>query len=145
VLAGARPDADSEERRRGRAETIELIRNEGPTGLWRSMRPRLFPPEAPVEVVDRARPIALEQRPDELVAAVEAIRDRPDASDVARALGERLLVAVGSRDPFVSVEEARTFGDGAGVHVFEGAGHLPSIERPEEFAHAVGGFLARWR
>ena len=37
LLLGARPDADSDERRAGRADTIELIHNEGPEGLWRSM------------------------------------------------------------------------------------------------------------
>ena len=35
LLVGARPDADSDERRAGRADTIELIRTEGPDGLWK--------------------------------------------------------------------------------------------------------------
>src|SRR5437763_12130213 len=42
LLVGARPDADSAERRAGRADTIELIRTEGPEGLWQSMVPKLF-------------------------------------------------------------------------------------------------------
>ena len=42
LLLGSRPDADSEERRAGRADTIDLIRREGPDGLWRSMVPKLF-------------------------------------------------------------------------------------------------------
>jgi 3-oxoadipate enol-lactonase len=145
VLVGARPDPDTDERRKGRAETIELIRNEGAEGLWRALRPRLFPPEAPAEVVERARAITLEQDPDELVAAVEAMRDRPDASDVAQSFGDRLLVLVGSRDPFVAVEEAHAFGRGAAVAVFEGSGHLPNTERPEEFNHVLMDFLSRWR
>ena len=144
VLAGSRPDPDTDERRAARAETIELIRREGAEGLWRSMRPRLFPPEAPAEVVDRARAVVRDQNPDELVDAVEAIRDRPDSTAVARELGDALLVAVGSRDPFVSVEEARTFAAEAPVAVFEGAGHLPSLERPEQFNHVLRDFLARW-
>jgi pimeloyl-ACP methyl ester carboxylesterase len=37
LLAGSRPDADSPDRRAGRADTIELIRKEGPDGLWRFM------------------------------------------------------------------------------------------------------------
>ena len=145
VLVGARPDPDTEERRRARADTIELIRNEGAEGLWRALRPRLFPPEARAEVVERARAITVEQDPDGLVAAVEAMRDRPDATDVARSFGDRLLVAVGSRDPFVSVDEAYAFGEGAAATVFEGSGHLPNMERPEEFNHVVMDFLARWR
>ncbi len=145
VLEGSRPQADTEERRRGRADTIETIRSEGAEGLWRSMRPRLFPPEARTEVVERARAMAVEQDPEGLIAAVEAIRDRPDSSDVAEQLGDRLLVTVGSRDPFVEVDEAYAFGKGAGVAVFEGSGHLPNMERPEEFNHVLMDFLARWR
>ena len=144
VLVGSRPDPDTEERRAARADTIALIRREGADGLWRSMRPRLFPPEAPAEVVDRARRLVVEQDAEELVAAVEAIRDRPDSSAVARELGDALLVAVGSRDPFVSVAEAHTFGANASVSVFDGAGHLPSLERPEQFNHVLRDFLARW-
>jgi 3-oxoadipate enol-lactonase len=145
VLAGSRPDPDSDERRAARADTIETIRNDGAEGLWRAMRPRLFPPEAPAEVVERARRITLEQPRDDLVTGVEAIRDRPDSTDAARALGDRMLVAVGSRDPFVERDEAHAFGDNAAVAVFEGAGHLPSMERPAEFNHVLMDFLSRWR
>jgi pimeloyl-ACP methyl ester carboxylesterase len=145
VLAGSRPDPDTDERRRDRAKTIDLIRNEGAEGLWRSLRPKLLPPEAPEEVVDRARGIVLDQQPEDLVTAVEVMRDRPDASDVANDLGDRLLVVIGNRDPFVSGAEAHTFGEGAAVAQFEGAGHLLSMERPEHFSHVVRDFVARWR
>jgi len=145
VLAGSRPDPDTDDRRRDRAKTIDLIQNEGAEGLWRSLRPKLFPPEAPAEVVERGRRLTVEQDRDELVAAVEAIRDRPDASDVADALGDRLLVIVGGRDPFVSGIEAHTFGEGAAVAQFEGAGHLVSMEQPEHVSHVLRDFVARWR
>src|ERR671935_3018036 len=81
ALVGARVDADSPERREGRAKTIELIRARGAEGLWEDMRPKLFPP-AETDAVAFARELALEQRPDELVAAVEAIRDRRDPTEV---------------------------------------------------------------
>jgi 3-oxoadipate enol-lactonase len=145
VLSGSRPDPDTDERRRDRAKTIDLIRSEGAEGLWRSLRPKLLPPEAPEEVVDRARQLTLDQQPEELVAAVEAMRDRPDATEVANGLGDRLLVMIGNRDPFVSGAEAHTFGEGSAVAQFEGAGHLLSMERPEHFSHVVRDFVARWR
>ncbi len=145
VLAGARADADSPERRAGREETIDLIRNDGAAGLWESMRPKLFPETAPEDAVERARRIAREQDPDGLVAAVEAIRDRPDSRDVVASLDVPVLVAVGERDPFITVEEARATADSAPdgrLHVFEGAGHLPSMERPDEFNAALAGILS---
>src|SRR6476659_8613780 len=42
LLVGARPDADTEERRAGRAATIALIHNEVLDGLWRMMLLNLF-------------------------------------------------------------------------------------------------------
>ena len=138
VLAGARVDADSPERREGRAKTIELIRARGAEGLWEDMRPKLFPADAG-EAVERARRLALEQRPDELVAAVEAIRDRRDSTGVVAALECPVLFAVGTSDPFVSPSEAPP---SAKLRVFE-TGHLPSLERPEEFDAVLADFLAR--
>ena len=143
VLAGARPDADSEERRAARADTIRLIEREGAAGLWETMRPRLFADGAPEDVVERARAIALEQDPAELVAAVEAIRDRADSTETARSLGDRLLLVVGEHDPFFGIAEALALGSGR-VEAADGAGHLPNLERPEEFNATLLEFLARW-
>ena len=83
VLAGARVDADSPERRAGRADTIELIRSRGPSGLWDDMLPKVFY-SAPPEAVELARDIALDQPPHDLVRAVDAIRDREDSPRSSR-------------------------------------------------------------
>jgi pimeloyl-ACP methyl ester carboxylesterase len=138
VLAGARIEGDTPERREGRAKTIELIRAGGAEALWEDMRPKLFP-GGDTEAVAFARGLALEQRPDELVAAVEAIRDRRDSTDVVAGLGARVLFVAGRDDPFVSPEEAPP---SAEVQPFE-TGHLPSLERPDEFNAVVAEFLAR--
>src|ERR671930_1202279 len=124
VLAGARVDADSPERREGRAKTIELIRARGAEGLWEDMRPKLFPAEA-TEGVEVARRLALEQRPDELVAAVEAIRDRRDSTEVVARFERPVLFAAGREDPFVSETEAPPFVEARSFDT----GHLPSLER----------------
>jgi pimeloyl-ACP methyl ester carboxylesterase len=135
LLAGARADADSPERRAGRADTIRLIEEAGADGLWSSMRPKLFQEDAPADAVERARTIALEQKPDDLVTAVAAIRDRRDSTDVVGRLSAPGVVAGGDRDPFISVDEADAIArSGSGrLVVFEETGHLPSIERPDQF------------
>jgi 3-oxoadipate enol-lactonase len=133
LLLGARPDADSDERRAGRADTIELIRTEGAEGLWRSMVPKLFADES---VADEQ---LLFRDPDGLVGAVEAIRDRVDSTDVARELERPVQFVVGESDPFVSAGELREFD----VHEIAGAGHLANIERPDEFNGILRDFLAR--
>jgi pimeloyl-ACP methyl ester carboxylesterase len=133
LLMGARPDADSPERRAGRADTIELIRNEGPEGLWRMMVPKLF---ADPSVADE-RLLFREQ--DGLTAAVEAIRDREDSTQLARDFSGPLQFVVGEHEAFVTAGELAEFD----IREVPGAGHLVNIERPGEFNAILREFLAR--
>jgi 3-oxoadipate enol-lactonase len=133
LLLGGRPDADSKERRAGRADTVELIRNEGPEALWRSMVPKLFRDRT------NADERLLYRDPDGLVGAVEAIRDREDSTDVARRFAGPLQFVVGEFDPFVSAEELAEFE----VREVTGAGHLANLELPDVFNEILGEFLAR--
>jgi len=132
LLVGARPDADSAERRAGRADTIELIRTEGPEGLWQSMAPKLFADAHADESL-------LFRDPDALVGAVEAIRDRDDSTAVVRTLEKPVQFVVGESDPFVSAAELREFD----AHEIAGAGHLVNIERPDQFNEILTEFLGR--
>lgn len=140
VLAGSRADPDSPERRAARAETLALIEREGAAGLWESMRPRLFPEDADGATVERARGWALEQRPAELADAVAAIRDRPDSTETLLALGDRSLATIGDADPFVAAGEVPAHE----VRVLERCGHLPSLQRPDEFDAILEEALGRW-
>jgi len=125
VLAGSRADADSEERRRFRNELVAQLRSEGVS-----------------EDLDSDVPA------EELAVAQEAMRDRPDLGGVMASFGGPVLVCVGEADEIVSVEEARAIAGSAldgTLEVFEGAGHLLSIEQPERFDAVLEGFLGRWR
>ena len=66
--------------------------------------------------------LALDRTEEELVTALEAIRDRPDSTAAYRALGDRALTVVGDHDPFVPVEDARRFEPDAVV--LSACGHL---------------------
>jgi pimeloyl-ACP methyl ester carboxylesterase len=142
VLAGSRPDADSPSRRAKRADTIALARERGAEGIWEAMRDLLFTDATAPELVERARTMALDRTTDELVTAVSAIRDRPDSTAAYRALGDRALLVVGDRDPFVPLDQAASFEPSP--IVFPGCGHLPSLERPAEFEDVLGGTVSRW-
>lgn len=145
VLVGSRADADPPERLEARNQTIALLREEGVEALWEKQRPVLFPEDADENVVARAREIALGQDAEELAAAVAAMRDRPDSTGLVRETEAPVLVARGEHDPFLSAEEAASLAASARngtSHVFEGCGHLPSLERPDEFKRVVAEFLA---
>jgi pimeloyl-ACP methyl ester carboxylesterase len=133
LLVGARPDSDSDERRAGRADTIDLIRREGPEGLWRAMVPKILSEGADAD------PSLLHRNPAELIGAVEAIRDRFDSMDVARSFAGPLEFVVGETDPFVSASEVAEFD----VREIAGVGHLVNLERPDEFNELLREFLGR--
>ena len=107
LLVGSRPEADTPERYAKRAETIAIARERGAEGIWEAMRESLFGEHSDPEVLARARELTLDRTEEELVTALEAIRDRPDSTPAYRALGDRAFTVVGDHDPFVPVEDAR--------------------------------------
>jgi pimeloyl-ACP methyl ester carboxylesterase len=125
VLVGAKAGADGMDRRVSRNELIARLRENG------------APPDFDTDV-----------EPEDFAVAQEAIRDRPDLSGVASSFGGPLLVCVGDGDEIFSVAEARELASGAlrgSLQIFEGAGHLLSIEQPERFNAVLLEFLEQWK
>lgn len=145
ALVDARADADSPERRAGRADTKALIENGGSEALWENQRPKLLLESANGDAVGRARELTLDRDGDELVEALIAIRDREDRSDTLAAFRGPLLVAVGEGDIFFPPDEAQqqaAIAPHGRFRAFAGARHLPNLEQPDEFNAALAGFLA---
>jgi pimeloyl-ACP methyl ester carboxylesterase len=145
ALVDARADADSPERRAGRAETKALIENGGAEALWENQRPKLLLESANGDAVVHARELVLDRKTGELVEALLAIRDRQDRSDTLAAFAGPLLVAVGEGDAFFPPDEAQQHAAATRhgrFRAFAGARHLPSLEQPDEFNAVLAGFLA---
>jgi 3-oxoadipate enol-lactonase len=142
LLSGARPDPDSEERRAGRAGSIELVEREGPAGLWDNQRDKLLLEDAPAGAVELAREMALSREVPELVRAIEAIRDRPDSTAVLESIP--VLFALGAGDLFFPVAEAQSFVENAArgrLIVFDRSRHLPNLEQSDAFNQTLSEFL----
>jgi pimeloyl-ACP methyl ester carboxylesterase len=141
VLVGARADADSPERRDARMQTIGQIQERGAEGAVLAMSAVLeSEPAAATKLA-----IAREQQPEALVNAQRAMRDRPDLTDVVKALQAPQLVVVGESDPLFPPDEAKALAAAAAngrAAVIEGAGHLPSLEQPDAFNDELLGFVA---
>ena len=144
VLVGSRADPDPPERRPLREEWIRIARQQGGEGLWEAVAKNFFTAEADPAVVARARAIVAEQDPEGLVRAIEAIRDRPDSTKAVTS-GIPLLVIAGAEDHLIPPEVARELAAASPVgraEVLQGCGHLPSMERPDEFNRILSAFLA---
>lgn len=125
VLVGAKAGADEMDRRVSRNELIASLRESG------------VPPDFDTDVDAEG-----------FAVAQQAIRDRLDLSGVAASFGGPLLVGVGDGDETLSVDEARELASRAllgSLEIFEGAGHLPSIEQPERFNAVLLEFLEQWK
>ncbi|HWD63656.1 MAG TPA: alpha/beta fold hydrolase [Solirubrobacteraceae bacterium] len=59
--------------------------------------------------------------------------------------GLPVLIVWGSRDPIIPVQHAESAHEampGSRLEIFDGAGHLPQIERPERFVSVLSRFMA---
>ena len=128
LLVGSRVGADTPERRTVRDDQIRTLQDEG-IDAWAPSAPAPPPSERTV---------------DELVRAVQALRDRSDSTELARSFRGPLWIAVGDADPFLPVDEAREIVEAAPngrLEVFEDTGHFPSRDRPERFNELLREFL----
>ena len=147
VLANTRPDPDSEEARETRKEMALRVAREGVEVLAELQMDRLLSPstrENDGELVERVRAMILENSPDGAVAALGAMRERPDSTPLLPKIGVPTLVVGGEEDeissPEVMAGMAEKIPDSRHVSLPR-AGHLSNLEAPEEFNAALKEFL----
>jgi pimeloyl-ACP methyl ester carboxylesterase len=142
VFAGSRADADAPERRPLREQWIEIAREQGGAGLWEAAAKNFFSAGADPAVVERAHAIVREQDPAGLIRAIEAIRDRPDSTEAVTS-GIPLLVVAGAEDNLIPPEVGRELAAASpnGRAEVLDTGHLPSMERPDEFNRILTSWL----
>ena len=144
VLADTRANADDEAGRAARDETIRLLREEGFDAFWDGLAPKLFSSAASESLVDEAREIAAGQPTENLVATVEALRDRPDSTSTLADISVPTLVLVGAEDaltPPGAAKEILAGVSGARYAEIPGVGHLSPLESPAAFNEELHLFL----
>jgi pimeloyl-ACP methyl ester carboxylesterase len=145
VLADTKAGPDSPEARTARNEAMALVRDRGAGAYVESMLPRLLGPGATNESRDQVRRIGA-QRPEALLAGLEALRDRPDRRSELAGIGCPTLILVGTEDAVTPPAEAAAMTTAISRAVLveiPGAGHLSNLEAPQPFSQAIGGFLSR--
>jgi pimeloyl-ACP methyl ester carboxylesterase len=147
LLANTRPDPDPEEAKEARREMARRVAEEGVEILPKLQMERLLAPDTlrnKKDVVELVRDMILESSPDGVVAALGAMRDRPDSSDLLGKIGVPTLVVGGQEDalstPEVMGEMAQKIPNSR-HHTLPGAGHLSNLEAPGEFNAILRGFL----
>jgi 3-oxoadipate enol-lactonase len=95
------------------------------------------------DLVDYVHALAAGADPEGWIAALEAMKDRPDSMLLLRQADVRALVLVGELDRVTPIAEAmslRSLLKGE-LRVVPDVGHLPNVEDPLAFNEALLGFL----
>jgi pimeloyl-ACP methyl ester carboxylesterase len=145
VLADTFAQGETPAGREQRNRMADRLLREGMAGyaeevLWKMVAA----PEAAPHVSEMMRGAP----PEGAAAALRGRAERPDYTEMLGAIAVPTLVVVGSDDEYTPVADARYMHDripGSTLVVVEGAAHMPNLERPAEFNHAVGKLLAEVR
>jgi len=142
VLADTKAAADTPEARQGRAAAIALVQTQGVAALLERQIPRLLSASASDGLRAEVRALGT-QPPDAVIAAIRALRDRPDRTAELPEIAVPALVVVGTEDALAPSGEARAMAAAmrdARVVEIPGAGHLSNLENPDAFVAALAGF-----
>ena len=147
LLANTRPEPDDKDAREARRETAHRVAEQGVRVLPKLQMERLLAPdtmENNKDVVEFVRGMILESSPDGVVAALGAMRERPDSTDLLGRINIPTLVVVGVDDALSTPEimggMAERIPDSRHATLPK-AGHLSNLEAPEGFNAALCEFL----
>lgn len=147
ILANTRPDPDSEEARESRREIARRVADKGVEVLIELQMQRLLSENTlnnEEAIVESVRAMIRESSPDGVVAALGALRERPDSTPLLSRIEVSTLVIGGAEDTITSPEITADMAGGIpnSRHVtLENAGHLSNLEAPKKFDAALREFL----
>ncbi|MEX2144489.1 MAG: alpha/beta fold hydrolase [Anaerolineales bacterium] len=147
LLISTRAGADSAEGKAGRDKTIAGVKEHGASAVSEAMYPKLLAPanyDGQPVVAARAKDLMLTASPAGIIAALSAMRDRPDSTPDLASIYVPTLIVHGRQDQLLPPSEAEAMAaaiKGSQLHLIDNAGHLPNLEQPEEFNRIVSNFL----
>lgn len=149
ILANTKAGADSPEGKKGRDDNAALAREKGVAEIAERMLPKMFTPQTIAEQSETAnavRAMMSRQSVEAVVAALIALRDRPDSTPTLAQISVPTLIITGADDNLIPPKESELMREALRVPdarwvSIPGAAHLSNIEQPEAFNRAVREFL----
>ncbi len=147
LLLSTRAGADSAEGKANRDKSIAGVKEHGASAVTEAMFPKLLAPATYLErpgVAAEAKDLMLTASPEGIIAALGAMRDRPDSTAFLSKIDVPTLIVHGKQDQLIPPSEAEAMATaikGSQLHLIDNAGHLPNLEQPEEFNRIVSDFL----
>jgi pimeloyl-ACP methyl ester carboxylesterase len=147
VLADTRADGDTPEGAANRDRMAQLARDKGVAAVTDELIPKLLGEATRRDnptLADTVRSIATENSVAAIVAALHALKTRPDSTPLLASIHVPALVVAGEADviaPPAVAEELQKKIAGATLSIGPRAGQLSSLEQPDAFNAALAQFL----
>ena len=145
VLSDTRAGADSAQARANRDLDMDFVRSNGTPAFVERQLPRLLSATAPETLRADVKRLGA-QKSEAVLAALQALRDRPDRHAELANITCPSLVLVGTDDVLTPPADAAAMATAiprAVLMELPGAAHLANLEAPAPFAQAIIGFLGR--
>ena len=147
ILADTRSTADNEQGRAARMKMVDTLRTAGVGAVVDEMLPKLLGATSQRErpaLRDLIRGIALRNSADGVAGGVASMRDRRDATPLLETIAVPTLVLVGEEDTLTPPTDSQALAKAipqSQLMTLARAGHLSSLEVPDEFSAALANFL----
>jgi pimeloyl-ACP methyl ester carboxylesterase len=144
LLADTFAQAETPAGRIHRNEMADRLLREGMEGYAEEVLPKMVAPHNIASAGEHAFRMMRHAPPEGAAAALRGRAERPDYTDLLGTIAVPTLVIVGSDDQFTPISDAEYLHDripGSTLAVIDGAGHMPNLERPEEFDKALANLL----
>ena len=145
VLCDTQATADDETAKGAREATAQEIEKNGLQAFSIAMAKRLLGPQAGDAVRRDVEAQIRAQDPKVVAACSRALGQRADSRELLGRFAGPAMVVVGEHDAITPPAKARVMHEllkGSRLVTVAGSGHLPQLEKPEEFNRALWEFCA---
>jgi len=149
VLSNTRSEADNNQGKLNRAESIFLLQSQGVEAFTRGFVPKFTgktTQEQHPEVTQKITRMILSQEAAGIVSAQLAMISRTDTGHVLPNIQVPTLVIGVEEDPLIPAEQSKALAEkipGAEFALIPQAGHMSNLENPEKFNEALLKFLRK--
>jgi len=140
------PYADTEEKKQNRDREINVIRQGKKAQIYNAHFPNTFAKdnvEMFADEIENCKEVAKNMQDESVIATLEAMKARPDRSEILRATKVPGQYIIGEKDNFIpmGILNKLQLPDYSEVVVLENSGHMGFIEEKENALKAIGSFV----
>jgi pimeloyl-ACP methyl ester carboxylesterase len=149
ILLDTKAEGDNAEGKANRDRMIAIANERGSKPIADAMLGKLIPEETArnrPQLAKTLRDMMESTRPETIVHALAAMRDRPDQTNMLGAIKTPTLIGVGDQDAITPPDVARAMHakiPGSQLRIFIGSGHMSPMEQTEQVNAAIAEFLSK--